>query len=284
MRRGSAQGEGSGEQDADSEVQRMVHAHGGMQDAQSGSRVQPARRGSGCPHGGEQDAQSGVRCSLCTGESCTARGSLPVPPRSAADAQRLALSCGSFKTGAGGGARRGGRGARAAPGQRRRGRGLDPSPAVPRPMSRPPPPPPPPGSPRRFGALSTAQLRTLLQDESRLQRAARLTRKVRPGRGYRGPAAGGTEPSRARSPRPFPVRRREPPAVRTGCSCRPLLAGLAAVPAVPPAEPGGRLEVKRTPPGAVRRPRRSVGLWRSGWRLPLARRASGGPHLLGSLT
>ncbi|XP_068011112.1 vacuolar protein sorting-associated protein 37D isoform X1 [Melanerpes formicivorus] len=43
-------------------------------------------------------------------------------------------------------------------------------------MSRPPPPPPP-GSPRRFGALSTAQLRTLLQDESRLQRAARLTRK-----------------------------------------------------------------------------------------------------------
>ncbi|XP_009556994.1 vacuolar protein sorting-associated protein 37D [Cuculus canorus] len=35
----------------------------------------------------------------------------------------------------------------------------------------------PPGSPRRFGALSTAQLRALLQDERRLQRAARLCRK-----------------------------------------------------------------------------------------------------------
>ncbi|NWX42245.1 VP37D protein, partial [Steatornis caripensis] len=34
-----------------------------------------------------------------------------------------------------------------------------------------------PGSPRRFGALSTAQLRALLQDEPRLQRAARLSRK-----------------------------------------------------------------------------------------------------------
>ncbi|NXJ71833.1 VP37D protein, partial [Rostratula benghalensis] len=42
------------------------------------------------------------------------------------------------------------------------------------PMSRPPAPP---GSPRRFGALSTAQLRALLQDEPRLQRAARLSRK-----------------------------------------------------------------------------------------------------------
>ncbi|NXP45813.1 VP37D protein, partial [Heliornis fulica] len=31
-----------------------------------------------------------------------------------------------------------------------------------------------PGSPRRFGALSTAQLRALLQDEPRLQRAGRL--------------------------------------------------------------------------------------------------------------
>uniref|UniRef100_A0A8C4V3L3 VPS37D subunit of ESCRT-I n=1 Tax=Falco tinnunculus TaxID=100819 RepID=A0A8C4V3L3_FALTI len=41
-------------------------------------------------------------------------------------------------------------------------------------MSRPPAPP---GSPRRFGALSTAQLRALLQDELRLQRAARLSRK-----------------------------------------------------------------------------------------------------------
>ncbi|KAM9218305.1 vacuolar protein sorting-associated protein 37D [Leptosomus discolor] len=41
-------------------------------------------------------------------------------------------------------------------------------------MSRPPVPP---GSPRRFGALSTAQLRALLQDEPRLQRAARLSRK-----------------------------------------------------------------------------------------------------------
>ncbi|XP_069729984.1 vacuolar protein sorting-associated protein 37D [Phaenicophaeus curvirostris] len=37
--------------------------------------------------------------------------------------------------------------------------------------------PVPPGSPRRFGALSTAQLRALLQDERRLQRAARLCRK-----------------------------------------------------------------------------------------------------------
>ncbi|KAM6048913.1 vacuolar protein sorting-associated protein 37D isoform 2-T2 [Theristicus caerulescens] len=37
--------------------------------------------------------------------------------------------------------------------------------------------PAPPGSPRRFGALSTAQLRALLQDEPRLQRAARLSRK-----------------------------------------------------------------------------------------------------------
>ncbi|NXN96865.1 VP37D protein, partial [Rhinopomastus cyanomelas] len=36
---------------------------------------------------------------------------------------------------------------------------------------------PPPGSPRPFGALSTAQLRALLQDERRLQRAARLCRK-----------------------------------------------------------------------------------------------------------
>ncbi|XP_054503092.2 vacuolar protein sorting-associated protein 37D isoform X3 [Agelaius phoeniceus] len=35
----------------------------------------------------------------------------------------------------------------------------------------------PPGSPRRLGALSTAQLRALLQDEPRLQRAARLCRK-----------------------------------------------------------------------------------------------------------
>ncbi|KAM4886526.1 vacuolar protein sorting-associated protein 37D [Sylvia borin] len=35
----------------------------------------------------------------------------------------------------------------------------------------------PPGSPGRLGALSTAQLRALLQDESRLQRAARLSRK-----------------------------------------------------------------------------------------------------------
>ncbi|XP_068066136.1 vacuolar protein sorting-associated protein 37D isoform X3 [Anomalospiza imberbis] len=35
----------------------------------------------------------------------------------------------------------------------------------------------PPGSPRRLGALSTAQLRALLQDEPRLQRAARLSRK-----------------------------------------------------------------------------------------------------------
>ncbi|XP_061231737.1 vacuolar protein sorting-associated protein 37D isoform X3 [Neopsephotus bourkii] len=43
-----------------------------------------------------------------------------------------------------------------------------------RPMSRPPVPP---GSPRRLGALSTAQLRALLQDEPRLQRAARLSRK-----------------------------------------------------------------------------------------------------------
>ncbi|KAM6242505.1 vacuolar protein sorting-associated protein 37D [Porphyrio hochstetteri] len=41
-------------------------------------------------------------------------------------------------------------------------------------MSRPPAPP---GSPRRFGALSTAQLRALLQDEPRLQRAARLSKK-----------------------------------------------------------------------------------------------------------
>ncbi|XP_055651844.1 vacuolar protein sorting-associated protein 37D isoform X1 [Falco peregrinus] len=41
-------------------------------------------------------------------------------------------------------------------------------------MSRPPAPT---GSPRRFGALSTAQLRALLQDELRLQRAARLSRK-----------------------------------------------------------------------------------------------------------
>ncbi|KAM4648630.1 vacuolar protein sorting-associated protein 37D [Amazona ochrocephala] len=41
-------------------------------------------------------------------------------------------------------------------------------------MSRPPVPP---GSPRRLGALSTAQLRALLQDEPRLQRAARLSRK-----------------------------------------------------------------------------------------------------------
>lgn len=50
----------------------------------------------------------------------------------------------------------------------------------------------PPGSPRRLGALSTAQLRALLQDEPRLQRAARLSRKVRPGPGGRGrrPAAG----------------------------------------------------------------------------------------------
>ncbi|GAB0197920.1 vacuolar protein sorting-associated protein 37D [Grus japonensis] len=38
-------------------------------------------------------------------------------------------------------------------------------------------PPAPPGSPRLFGALSTAQLRALLQDEPRLQRAARLSRK-----------------------------------------------------------------------------------------------------------
>uniref|UniRef100_A0A8V5GR18 Uncharacterized protein n=1 Tax=Melopsittacus undulatus TaxID=13146 RepID=A0A8V5GR18_MELUD len=44
-----------------------------------------------------------------------------------------------------------------------------------RPMSRPPVPP---GSPRRLGALSTAQLRSLLQDEPRLQRAARLSRKA----------------------------------------------------------------------------------------------------------
>uniref|UniRef100_A0A8C5IJL8 VPS37D subunit of ESCRT-I n=1 Tax=Junco hyemalis TaxID=40217 RepID=A0A8C5IJL8_JUNHY len=36
----------------------------------------------------------------------------------------------------------------------------------------------PPGSPRRLGALSTAQLRALLQDEPRLQRAARLCRKA----------------------------------------------------------------------------------------------------------
>ncbi|XP_064323605.1 vacuolar protein sorting-associated protein 37D [Phalacrocorax carbo] len=41
-------------------------------------------------------------------------------------------------------------------------------------MSRPPAPP---GSPCLFGALSTAQLRALLQDEPRLQRAARLSRK-----------------------------------------------------------------------------------------------------------
>ncbi|NWW96971.1 VP37D protein, partial [Rhynochetos jubatus] len=45
---------------------------------------------------------------------------------------------------------------------------------VPRPMSQPPAPH---GSQRRFGALSTAQLRALLQDEPRLQRAARLSRK-----------------------------------------------------------------------------------------------------------
>ncbi|XP_056362607.1 vacuolar protein sorting-associated protein 37D isoform X1 [Oenanthe melanoleuca] len=37
--------------------------------------------------------------------------------------------------------------------------------------------PAPPGSPGRLGALSTAQLRALLQDEPRLQRAARLCRK-----------------------------------------------------------------------------------------------------------
>ncbi|KAM6315656.1 vacuolar protein sorting-associated protein 37D [Podargus strigoides] len=41
-------------------------------------------------------------------------------------------------------------------------------------MSRPPAPP---GSPRCFAALSTAQLRALLQDEPRVQRAARFSRK-----------------------------------------------------------------------------------------------------------
>ncbi|XP_031447205.1 vacuolar protein sorting-associated protein 37D [Phasianus colchicus] len=38
-------------------------------------------------------------------------------------------------------------------------------------------PPAPPGAPRCFGALSTGQLRALLQDEPRLQRAVRLSRK-----------------------------------------------------------------------------------------------------------
>ncbi|OXB56086.1 hypothetical protein ASZ78_007940 [Callipepla squamata] len=42
-------------------------------------------------------------------------------------------------------------------------------------MSRPPAPP---GAPRCFGALSTGQLRALLQDEPRLQRAVRLSRKA----------------------------------------------------------------------------------------------------------
>lgn len=43
-------------------------------------------------------------------------------------------------------------------------------------------PPAPPGAPRCFGALSTGQLRALLQDEPRLQRAVRLSKKVGPGR------------------------------------------------------------------------------------------------------
>uniref|UniRef100_A0A8C2SXC1 VPS37D subunit of ESCRT-I n=1 Tax=Coturnix japonica TaxID=93934 RepID=A0A8C2SXC1_COTJA len=43
-----------------------------------------------------------------------------------------------------------------------------------RPMARPPAPP---GAPRCFGALSTGQLRALLQDEPRLQRAVRLSKK-----------------------------------------------------------------------------------------------------------
>lgn len=70
---------------------------------------------------------------------------------------------------------------------------------------------PEPGSPGRFGILSTGQLRDLLQDEPKLDRIVRLSRKVtrgararggcwgveRTGRGLRGPgdpASGGHPP------------------------------------------------------------------------------------------
>lgn len=76
---------------------------------------------------------------------------------------------------------------------------------------------PEPGSPGRFGILSTGQLRDLLQDEPKLDRIVRLSRKVtrgararggcvsgvmeRTGRGLRGPgdpASGGHPPGAAR--------------------------------------------------------------------------------------
>lgn len=67
-----------------------------------------------------------------------------------------------------------------------------------RPMARPLAPP---EAPRCFAALSTVQLRALLQDEPRLQRAARLSRKVGARRGseaagssVRGAGLGGPDP------------------------------------------------------------------------------------------
>lgn len=190
-------------------------AHSRVQHAQSG-----VQRTGWTKRSAAQDAGSGVKCRMhaaggrTQAAGCVA-GSNPQPGagRGGAEPQRLVLSRGSFKTAGEGerGTARGGGGARAAPG----GAGSPgPCPRVLRPMSRPPAPPP--GSPRRFGALSTAQLRALLQDEPRLQRAARLSRKVRPGAGGAGPTAGGAEPSRAAlAPSgALPVRGVEPPAAR----------------------------------------------------------------------
>lgn len=81
-----------------------------------------------------------------------------------------------------------------------------------RPMARPLAPP---EAPRCFAALSTVQLRALLQDEPRLQRAARLSRKVGARRGWGPPAA------------PFEERGW---AVRTPALFGRALAGLASQP------------------------------------------------------
>lgn len=200
-------------------------AHSRVQHAQSG-----VQRTGWTKRSAAQDAGSGVKCRMhaaggrTQAAGCVA-GSKPQPGagRGGAEPQRLVLSRGSFKTAGEGerGTARGGGGARAAPG----GAGSPgPCPRVLRPMSRPPAPPP--GSPRRFGALSTAQLRALLQDEPRLQRAARLSRKVRPGAGGRVPQP--AEPSRAV--------RRSPPAGL--CRCAGWSRPQAGAPGITPPVPG----------------------------------------------
>lgn len=96
---------------------------------------------------------------------------------------------------------------------------------------------PEPGSPGRFGILSTGQLRDLLQDEPKLDRIVRLSRKVAPGARAGGAGDG-----------PRPVGPADRPKGRAGRAAGPL-------------EPGTYEWARRSRPRGRGRPELAWGGW-----------------------